>query len=111
VKGHNTAPGQDGVDAAFLHHAVWRSTQYQTNRAPGSLLAPVLAELFFVVFQTRQILTPGIVARLVPLHKTGDRKDPASYHTIAVSSVVYRLFAAVLDDLLMKWCIKSHSTN
>jgi hypothetical protein len=50
---------------------VRRSTQYQTNRAPEYLLAPVLAELFLLVFQTRQIPNAWKVARLVPFHKKG----------------------------------------
>jgi hypothetical protein len=86
----DTAPGLDGEGAAFLKHAVRRSTQYQTNRAPEYLLASVLAELFLLVFQTRQIPNPWKVARLVPFHKKGDRDDPANYRLNATSSVVYR---------------------
>jgi hypothetical protein len=102
----DTAPGLDGVGATFLKHAVRRSTQYQINRAPEYLLAPVLAELFLLVFQTRQIPNAWKVARLVPFHKKGDRDDPANYRLIAISSVVYRLFASVLNSLLTKWCIR-----
>jgi hypothetical protein len=94
----DTAPGLDGVGAAFLKHAVRRSTQYQyTYRAPEYLLAPVLAELFLLVFQTRQIPNAWKVARLVSFHKKGDRDDPAKYRLIAISSVVYRLLASVLN--------------
>jgi hypothetical protein len=102
----DTAPGLDGVGAAFLKHAVRHYTQHQTNRAPERLLAPVLAELFLLVFQTRQIPSIGKVARLVPFHKKGNRDDPASYRLMTVNSVVYRLFASVLNSLLTKWCIR-----
>jgi hypothetical protein len=70
------------------------------------LLAPVLAELFLLVFQTKQIPNAWKVARLVPFCKKGDRDDPANYRLIAKSSVVYRLFASVLNSLLTKWCIR-----
>jgi hypothetical protein len=101
----DTAPGLDGVGAAFLKHAVRRSAQRQPNRAAEYLLAPVLAELFLFVFQTRQIPYAWKVARLVPFHKKGDRDDPANYRLNAISSVVHHWFASVLNSLLTKWCI------
>jgi hypothetical protein len=55
----DTAPGLDGVGAAFLKHAARRSTQYQTNRALEYLLAPVLAELFLLMFRPGKSLTLG----------------------------------------------------
>ena len=46
------------------------------------------------------------VAKLSPIHKKGEVLNPGNYRMIAVSGVMYRIFANVLKDLVADWCVK-----
>ena len=52
-------------------------------------------------------VTPDVwqVARLKPLHKKGDVHLPANYRLLAVSPIIYRLYAVCLNKLLTAWCM------
>ena len=45
------------------------------------------------------------VAKLSPIHKKGEVLNPGNYWMIAVSGVIYRIFANVLEDLVTDWCM------
>ncbi|KAJ9510041.1 hypothetical protein QJQ45_011738 [Haematococcus lacustris] len=45
------------------------------------------------------------VARISPLFKDTDPTDPNKYRMLAVSSVLYRLYANVLRHVLTAWCM------
>ena len=44
--------------------------------------------------------------QLSPIHKKGEVLNPGNYRIIAVSGVIYRIFANVLKDLVTEWCVK-----
>jgi Reverse transcriptase (RNA-dependent DNA polymerase) len=100
-----SAAGLDGIPAHFFKHAV-----VSTGDQPGdqrNVLQPFIARLF------HKLLTEGITpdvwkqARLKPLLKKKEAAaEPEGYRLLAVSPVLYRLYAACLNARLMKWCLK-----
>jgi hypothetical protein len=99
-----SATGDDGVGPAFIRHAVWGGTAH----TPDHVLAPLLSRLFRAVLCSGHVPAVWKVARLTPLFKKGDRSDPSNDRLIAVSPVVYRLFAGVVNLLLTTWCQKQN---
>jgi hypothetical protein len=43
--------------------------------------------------------------RYSPIHKKGEVLNPGNYRMIAVSGVMYRIFANVLKDLVTDWMV------
>ncbi|KAJ9524891.1 hypothetical protein QJQ45_002972 [Haematococcus lacustris] len=91
---NDTAPGLDGVPAPFIKHA--RTVE---EGVTTYLLLPLLATWFHSMMRT------GKVARISPLFKDTDPTDPNKYKMLAVSSVLYRLYANVLRHVLTAWCM------
>ena len=46
------------------------------------------------------------VAKLSPIHIKGEVLNPGSYRMIAVSGMMFRIFANVLKILVTEWCVK-----
>ncbi|KAJ9516284.1 hypothetical protein QJQ45_001098 [Haematococcus lacustris] len=65
------------------------------------LLLPLLATWFHSMMRTGA----WKVARISPLFKDTDPTDPNKYRMLAVSSVLYRLYANVLRHVLTAWCM------
>jgi hypothetical protein len=99
-----SATGDDGIGPAFIKHADLGGTAH----TPDHVLAPLLGRLFRAVLCSGHVPAAWKVARLTPLFKKGDRSDPSNYRLIAVSLVVYRLFAGVVNTLLTRWCQKEN---
>jgi hypothetical protein len=49
------------------------------------------------------------VARITPLYKKGPVLEPKSYRMLAVSSVLYRVYANVVRDVMTEWCVSTGS--
>lgn len=96
----DTAPGMDGVLAPFLKGAF-------TQQGDSNVLAPLLGELFFMLLSKGTIPKIWKEARLSPLMKKGDTFLAKNYRLLAVSSVLYRLYANVLRDITTDWCVES----
>ncbi|KAJ9505081.1 hypothetical protein QJQ45_013628 [Haematococcus lacustris] len=97
---NDTAPGLDGVPAPFIKHA--RTVE---EGATTYLLLPLLATWFHSMMRTGNIPAAWKVARISPLFKDTDPTDPNKYRMLAVSSVLYRLYANVLRHVLTAWCM------
>ncbi|KAJ9507876.1 hypothetical protein QJQ45_021195 [Haematococcus lacustris] len=97
---NDTAPGLDGLPAPFIKHA--RTVE---EGVTTYLLLPLLATWFHSMMRTGIIPAAWKVARISPLFKDTDPTDPNKYRMLAVSSVLYRLYANVLRHVLTAWCI------
>ena len=49
---------------------------------------------------------PWVESIITPLHKKGNKSDPDNYRAIAVSSVIGKLFSAILLERLIKYRLK-----
>ncbi|KAJ9524400.1 hypothetical protein QJQ45_008615 [Haematococcus lacustris] len=97
---NDTAPGLDGLPAPFIKHARTVDEGITTY-----LLLPLLATWFHNMMRTGIIPAAWKVARISPLFKDTDPTDPNKYRMLAVSSVLYRLYANVLRHVLTAWCM------
>ncbi|KAJ9512200.1 hypothetical protein QJQ45_012756 [Haematococcus lacustris] len=88
---NDTAPGLDGVPAPFIKHA--RTVE---EGVTTYLLLPLLATWFHSMMRTGSIPAAW---------KDTDPTDPNKYRMLAVSSVLYRLYANVLRHVLTAWCM------
>ena len=44
---------------------------------------------------------------IFPIHKEGDKRNPGNYRGISLLSIVGKIYAAVLQERLSKWCEKN----
>jgi hypothetical protein len=95
----DTAAGFDGLPASFL--------KFASTADDSHVLLPLLSLWFARLLDLGQVPTDWKCARISPLFKEGDPADPSKYRMLAVSSVLYRLFANVLRHVLTGWC-KEH---
>jgi hypothetical protein len=96
-----TAPGLDGLPAAFIKHARLREHSGEWRH----VLAPLLSELFVCCVRDGVLPAAWKMARISPLYKKGPLLQPASYRMLAVSSVLYRVFANALRTPVTDWCV------
>ncbi|KAJ9526074.1 hypothetical protein QJQ45_009523 [Haematococcus lacustris] len=97
---NDTAPGLDGLPAPFIKHA-----RIVEEGVASYLLLPLLATWFHSMMRTGIVPAAWKVARISPLFKDTDPTDPNKYRMLAVSSVLYRLYANVLRHVLTAWCM------
>jgi hypothetical protein len=100
-----SAAGFDGIGPAFLKQAL--GPPEDGSRDPVNVLAPLLSRLFLACYESGKVPAQWKVARLSPLFKKGDDTLPCNYRMLAVSSVLYRLYASVLRELLTTWVVAS----
>ena len=95
----STASGLDDLPAAFLKHA-----RVREGREWRHVLCPLLSEMY--VECMKEGVLPGAwkIARISPLYKKGPLHEAASYRMLAVSSVLYRLYANALRSPVTDWC-------
>lgn len=98
----DTARGLDGIAAPFIKHAVVGDPRGVHRH----VLIPLLAALMACMFRKGCIPEGWKQAKLVPLHKKGDTMLPGNYRLLAVNSVLYRVYANALRDLLTGWCVE-----
>ena len=96
----DTAAGLDDVPAAFIKHA-----RVRDGREWRHVLAPLLSELFVVCMRDGVLPAAWKVARISPLYKKGPLLQPTSYRMLAVSSVLYRIYANALRTPVTDWCV------
>jgi hypothetical protein len=72
------------------------------------VLAGAISQLFHTIITQRRVPAAWKEARLSPIYKKGPVDDPNSYRMIAVNSVLYRLFANVIRDLVTKWSLEGN---
>jgi len=92
------------VRAHGLVDGTWE--RYNGLRVPhlrdgGSRIQLWLAHLFTACLQAQQAPAAWGLVRIVPVFKSGSTTDPINYRPIAVASVVYRLFAKVINARLV----------
>ena len=97
----DTAAGLDDLPAAFIKHA-----RVRDGREWRHVLAPLLSELFVSCVRDGVLPATWKVARISPLYKKGPLLQPASYRMLAVSSVLYRVYANALRTPMTDWCVE-----
>jgi hypothetical protein len=98
----DTSPGLDGLTLHFIKYAFVPSDE--PGQRPRNILLPCLTAWFIDLFHRRQVPSSWKTARISPLFKDGDPCDPDRYRMLAISGVLYRLFANTLRRLLTDWC-------
>jgi hypothetical protein len=63
-----------------------------------------LSCFFQLVWEKEEIPDDWNRAIVVPIFKKGDNRNPFDYRGISLLSVIGKLFAAVLNERMMKWC-------
>ena len=97
--------GFDAIPIPFLKHAcVPVKCDGKTKQV--NVLVPLMARLFRVLLSESKVPACWKVAKLSPIHKKGEVMNPGNYRMIAVSGVMYRIYANVLKDLVTDWCVK-----
>ena len=99
----HSACGFDGLPAEFIRHA--RTKDCKGICGPNVLI-PVIASLFHAVYESGRCPVAWKVARLCPLYKKGDLLNPDNYRILAVNSVLYRLYANVVREIVTAWCVE-----
>ena len=62
------------------------------------MLVPLMARLFRVLLSESKVPACWKAAKLSLIHKKGEVMNPGNFRMIAVSGVIYRIFANVLKD-------------
>jgi len=103
----SASSGLDGIPIPFLKHAC---LPIERGRRVDhvNVLVPLIARMFRVFLSKARIPACWKVAKLSPLHKKGALSNPGNYRMIAVSGVMYRIYANVLKDLVTDWCIQKN---
>ena len=96
----DTSAGLDDLPAGFIKHA-----RVRMGREWRHVLAPLLSELFVSCMRDGVLPAAWKVARISPLYKKGPLLQPASYRMLAVSSVLYRVYANALRTPVTDWCV------
>ena len=100
----SSAAGLDQLPAAFIKFA--RVRVASNSRVTRNVLAPMLSSMFHVCINRGVLPEAWKVARLSPLYKKGAVLQPNSYRMLAVSSVLYRLYANVVRALATEWAVR-----
>ena len=97
--------GFDAIPIPFLKHACL-PVQCGNKTKQVNVLVPLMARLFKVLLTESKVPACWKVAKLSPIHKKGEVLKPGNYRMIAVSGVMYRIYANVLKNLVTDWCVK-----
>ena len=66
-------------------------------------LAPCIACIFNACQRVAALPRSWALCGITPIHKGGDTQDPGNYRGIAVGSLLAKLYACILNELLIKW--------
>eukprot|EP00983_Pelagomonas_calceolata_P020108 634720-Pelagomonas_calceolata.AAC.2 len=97
-----TSPGLSAVSGPLIKYAEKRVPAVNGERR--NVLAPYVARLFAAIMEKAEIPACWKAAKLTPLYKKGSLLDPASYRMLAVSDILYRMYANALRDVVTGWC-------
>ena len=96
---HHTAAGLDGIAAPFIKFAVAPGPSGQQDH----LLQPRLRAWFVAMAMCGSMPQAWQPVRIQPIYKKGDPLQPTNYRPIAITSVLYRLYASMLTATLDDW--------
>lgn len=99
------SPGFDAIPIPFLKYACL-PIQHGRRVKHVNVIVPLVARMFKVFLSEKRMPACWKVAKLSPLHKKGAVSDPGNYRMIAVSGVMYRVYANVVKDLVTSWCVQ-----
>ena len=92
----------DAIPISFIKHACL-PVRCDGKFKLVNVLAPLMARLFRVLLSESRVPACWKVAKLSPIHKTGEVLNPGNYRMIAVSGVIYyfRQRAEIFGDWLV----------
>ena len=99
-----SAAGFDGIPPQFIKYAKVARLRENGKTVLVNVLEPLLSRLFHCMITTGCMPQVWKVARISPLYKKGPVSNPNSYRMLAVSSVLYRLYANVVRSVTTSWC-------
>ena len=67
-------------------------------------LAPCIACIFNACQRVAALPRSWALCGITPIHKGGDTQDPGDYRGIAVGSLLAKLYASILNELLRGCC-------
>jgi len=70
------------------------------------VLVPYVAALFKLLIAEAKVPRSWKEARLTPIYKQGPVTQPGNYRMIAISGMLYRLYANLLRSMIQGWCIQ-----
>ena len=68
----------------------------------------VLTELFNKIYYTGHFPDQWTTGVIVPIFKKGDKKNPANYRGITLTSTMGKLFTYVLNQRFTAWAVESN---
>eukprot|EP00983_Pelagomonas_calceolata_P064783 1148287-Pelagomonas_calceolata.AAC.1 len=101
------SPGFDGIPIPFLKHACL-PVERGCRADHVNVLVPLIARIFKVFLSKARIPACRKVAKLSPLHKKRATSNPENYRMVAVSAVMYCIYANELKDLVTDWCVQKN---
>lgn len=85
----HTAAGLDGIAAPFIKH--------------GACLRPILGTWFTDMAGRGSMPKAWRPVRIQPIFKKNDPLNPANYRPIAITSVLYRVYASMMNTVASTW--------
>ena len=78
-------PGKDGLPAEFFKSTL-------------NNISPLLVILFNKIFESGDFPAAWTESIIVPVYKSGSRKDPNNYRGISLLNIMYKIFSFVIND-------------
>ncbi len=72
-------------------------------KAGKQTLIYFLYSLFNLIFENGVFPKQWAIGIIVPLHKSGDTRNPDNYRGITLTSILGKLYTSILNSRLVKW--------
>ena len=104
----DSAAGPDLIPPAFIRGARTQFTLADKIHYRNGL-TDLITDICYLCLRKGKIPSQWKHSRISPLYKKGDGTDPSNYQLLAVSSCVYRIYANVIREILINWCMENEN--
>jgi hypothetical protein len=77
----------------------------------NAFISPYLLHVFNRIFDTGIYPESWCKGIIVPIHKKGDKSNPANYRGITLVNIMAKIFSLVLRNRISKWCESTYVFN
>lgn len=99
-----SSSGVDGIPVAALKLPRYPPLPDSNQQLGPRVVTPYITRLFNMIsMASQQIPVTWRASYITPIHKKGPLEDKGNYRAIAVSCVLYRLYAKALNRRLIQW--------
>ena len=93
-----------------------KSCDYEKNVADffidaKDFICPYLVQIFNHIFNTGLYPESWCNGVLIPIHKKGDKSNPANYRGITIINVFAKIFSLLLRNRINQWCEENDKFN